>query len=111
MELDLATRQADDHTVVEVGGEVDVYTAPGLDEHLGSLVQAGQVHLVVDLSGVDFLDSTGLGVLVKALKRAREHDGSLDLVATEERILKVFRITGLDAVIPIHVSVDAALAG
>ena len=69
-------------------------------------MDAGRVRLVVDLSAVGFLDSTGLGVLVKALKRTREHDGTLDLVATDERILKVFRITGLDAVMPLHASLD-----
>jgi anti-anti-sigma factor len=51
---------------------------------------------------VEFLDSTGLGVLVGGLKRVRAHDGSLDLVCTQERILKIFRITGLTKVFGIH---------
>jgi anti-sigma B factor antagonist len=58
---------------------------------------------------VDFLDSTGLGVLVGGLKRVRAHDGSLRLVCTQERILKIFRITGLTKVFPIHASVDEAV--
>jgi anti-anti-sigma factor len=66
--------------------------------------------VVVDLSDVTFLDSTRLGVLVTSLKRLREVDGSLDLVVASPRVLKVFTLTGLDVVIPIHETVDAALA-
>ncbi len=67
-------------------------------------------HIVVDLEKVDFLDSTGLGVLVGGLKRVRSHDGSLQLVCTHEKILKIFRITGLTKVFPIHSSVADAIA-
>ena len=101
MDLSLTTRTQGERTVVEVGGEVDVYTAPKLRETLISLVDAGQYHLVVDLEKVDFLDSTGLGVLVGGLKRVRTHDGSL-LVCTRERLLKILRITGLTKVFDIH---------
>lgn len=111
MDLSVASHDEAGRTVVTVAGEVDVFTAPTLDERLVALVDEGKVRLVVDLTGVEFLDSTGLGVLVKALKRTREHDGSLDLVATQERILKVFRITGLDAVMPLHDTVADAVAG
>jgi anti-sigma B factor antagonist len=66
--------------------------------------------LVVDLERVDFLDSTGLGVLVGGLKRVRNHEGSLKLVCTQDKILKIFRITGLTKVFPIHDSIDDAVA-
>ena len=66
--------------------------------------------LVVNMAKVEFLDSTGLGVLVGGLKRVRAHDGSLDLVCTQERILKIFRITGLTKVFGIFDSVDEAVA-
>ncbi len=108
MELTLSSREVGDRTVVEVGGEVDVYTAPKLDAELTSLVGSGKSVIVVDFSGVEFLDSTGLGVLVKALKHVKEAGGSLSVVATSERIIKVFRITGLDAAIPLHDTVDSA---
>ncbi len=58
--------------------------------------------VIVDLREVSFLDSTGLGVFVTALKHVREADGTLDLVVTSARVLKVFELTGLDVVIPIH---------
>jgi anti-sigma B factor antagonist len=85
VDLSLSTRTVGDRTVVEVGGEIDVYTAPKLREQLVELVNDGSFHLVVDMEGVDFLDSTGLGVLV-------------------------FRITGLTKVFPIHTSVEEAVA-
>ena len=110
MELSLATRTVAEHTVLEVGGEVDVYTAPRLRERLVELVDSGARSVAVDLGGVDFLDSTGLGVLVGALKRVRTYDGELGLVCTESRILKVFEITGLTKVFPMHRSVDEAVA-
>ena len=111
MDLSLSTYDEGDHTVVMVGGEIDVYTAPKLREQLIDLVSSGAYHLVVDMEGVDFLDSTGLGVLVGGLKRVRAHEGSLRLVCTQERILKIFRITGLTKVFPIHASVEEALVG
>lgn len=110
MDLSLDTRSAAGWTVVAVAGEIDVYTAPNLRDRLVGLVGAGHYNLVVDLEGVDFLDSTGLGVLVGALKRVRAHQGSLRLVCTQERLLKVFRITGLAKVFAIYGSVEAAVA-
>src|SRR5204863_2785936 len=110
VDLSLSTRTEGDRTVVTVGGEIDVYTAPKLREQLIDLVSSGKYHLVVDMEGVDFLDSTGLGVLVGGLKRVRAHEGSLRLVCTQERILKIFRITGLTKVFPIHDSVEDAVA-
>jgi anti-sigma B factor antagonist len=98
------------YTILSVRGEVDVYTAPRLREKLVELVSEGRYKIVVDLEGVDFLDSTGLGVLVGGLKRFRSHDGDLTLVCTQHRILKVFEITGLTKVFSIFDSVDAAVA-
>jgi anti-sigma B factor antagonist len=110
MDLDLNVRKEGDSAVLEVGGEIDVYTAPKLREKLIELVSDGSYHLVVDLEKVEFLDSTGLGVLVGGLKRVRSHDGSLRLVCTQDKILKIFRITGLTKVFSIHPTVQAALA-
>ena len=110
MELTVDSRQEGARTVVTVHGEVDVYTAPSLRERLNELVASGHYDLVVDMEGVDFLDSTGLGVLVGGLKRARSHDGTLRLVCDQEKILKVFRITGLTKVFPIHATLADALA-
>lgn len=110
MDLTLSTRRDGDRTVIEVGGEIDVYTAPKLREALAAAVEQGNYDLVVDFEEVEFLDSTGLGVLVGGLKRVRLRDGSLRIVCTQERLLKVFRITGLTKVFAIHDSVAEAVA-
>jgi anti-sigma B factor antagonist len=108
MELGLDVRKVDGHSVVDVKGEIDVYTAPKLREKLIELVSEGSYDVVVNLEGVDFLDSTGLGVLVGALKRVKAHDGNLSLVCTQDKILKIFKITGLTKVFPIFDSVEEA---
>ena len=110
MDLSLNTRQAGDYTIVEIAGEVDVYTAPQLRQCLADLDDSGQHRLLIDLEKVDFLDSTALGVLVGGLKRARAKDGSMALVCSQERLLKIFRITGLTKVFDIHDSVESAMA-
>ncbi|HET9732122.1 MAG TPA: STAS domain-containing protein [Acidimicrobiales bacterium] len=110
MDLGLEVTERNGFAVLAVRGEVDVYTAPRLRERLVEMVSQGHHKVVVDLEGVDFLDSTGLGVLVGGLKRLRSHDGDLTLVCTQRRILKVFEITGLTKVFSIHDSVEAATA-
>ena len=110
--MDLAFEVSDETTdgvtVVTVRGEVDVATAPTLKDHLATCSERGDTYLVVDLEGVPFLDSTGLGVLIGAAKRQRDHGGDLRLVATEPRVVKVFEITGLLEMLPIHDDVATA---
>jgi len=110
MELRTEVSMFDGWTVVSVYGELDVATSPTLRERLISLVGEGSACLVLDLEGVDFLDSTGLGTIVSALKRARTHDGDLRLVCTQSRIRRLFEITGLDKAVPLHASLDDAVA-
>jgi len=110
VDLKLGHYNKDGIEVVDVEGEIDIYTAPRLRELLIDLAGKNSYQLVVNMEKVGFLDSTGLGVLVGGLKRVRAHDGSLDLVCTQERILKIFRITGLTKVFGIHQTVDQAIA-
>jgi anti-sigma B factor antagonist len=98
-------------TVVHVFGELDVATSPSMREQLIRLVGEGRSRLVLDLDGVDFLDSTGLGTIVSALKRVRTHDGDLRLVCTQARITRLFEITGLDKAVPLAPTLDVAVAG
>lgn len=99
-----------DHvTVVTVVGELDVYTAPYLRELLVELVNHGRVFLVLDMTTVDYLDSTGFGVVVSGLKRVRANDGMMALVVPEDRIRKIFRITGLTKVFPLFDTVEPAV--
>jgi anti-sigma B factor antagonist len=95
--------------VLSVQGEIDVATAPQLRERLVEAIGAGHTHVVLDLSEVGFLDSTGLGVIVGCLKRARANDGEIVLVTEQRSILKVLEITGLNSVFRIGDSVDDVL--
>ena len=95
--------------VIELGGEVDLYTAPEFKERMVQVIEDGKKHVIVDLSKATFIDSTTLGVLVGGVKRLRPSGGSLALVCTDQNITKIFEITGLDRVFPIHASREEAL--
>ena len=95
--------------VIELEGEVDVYTAPQLKQQMISLLESGAKELIVDLTKVEYLDSTALGVLIGGLKRMRERDGNMVLVCPSPRIRRVFEITGLDKIFDIfNAQEDAA---
>ena len=110
VDLKLGHYTKDGIEVIDVAGTIDISTAPRLRELLIDLVGTDNYQLIVNMDQVEFLDSTGLGVLVGGLKRVGAHDGSLDLVCTQERILKLFRITGLTKVFGIHETVNQAIA-
>jgi len=97
--------------VIALGGEVDVYTSPRLKQEMVDLLNKGTTRLIIDLSAVDYLDSTGLGVLIGGLKRAREREGDLRLICNNLRILRIFEITGLTKIFDIHSSEAEALGG
>jgi anti-sigma B factor antagonist len=96
--------------VIELGGEIDLYTAPEFKERMVELIEGGKKHIVVDLSDATFIDSTTLGVLVGGVKRLRPTGGALALVCTDQNITKIFEITGLDRVFPIHTTRAEAMA-
>ena len=97
--------------VVEVAGELDLHSAPQLRAELNrALENNASPRIVVDLAGVTFLDSTGVGVLVGALKRAREAQGALYFCGAQTRVRRVFEITGLIGALPLFVTRDEALA-
>jgi anti-sigma B factor antagonist len=98
-----------DCAVLQITGDLDAYTAPALRQRMLDLNDDGVVHIIADMRQVDFLDSTGLGVLIGGLKRFREHGGSLAPVVTKSSILKVFQITGLTSVLPPRSSVADAI--
>ncbi|RJQ52201.1 MAG: anti-sigma factor antagonist [Actinobacteria bacterium] len=108
MDLRIESNTVDGVAVLGLKGEVDVYTAPKLKSSLIDLVDEGSYDIVVDLSDVDFIDSSGLGVLVGGLKRVKSHEGSISLVCSQENILKIFRITGLNKVFPIYSTLEEA---
>ena len=98
-----------DCALIRVGGEIDVYTAPQLREAVLELIGQGVAHVIADLRAVEFLDSTGLGAIVGGQKRLRANEGSLVLAASPDRIVRLFRITGLDRAFSLYPSVPQAI--
>lgn len=93
-----------------MSGEVDLFTAPKLKEGILDLLGDDTRRLIVDLERVEFMDSTGLGVLVGALRRLKERDGTLALVCPQGPVLRVLDVTGLSKVFEIYGSVADATA-
>lgn len=110
MDLSVQVEELGTWTVARVYGDIDVATAPRVREQLVALITRGRADLVVDLDGVGFLDSTGLGVIISVLKRTRSHGGDLRLVANRENLVSLFQLTGLDRTLPLAPSVEVAVA-
>ena len=110
MEAAVRVAAHEDLTVVALAGELDVLDADCLRHRLALLVQNGHDHLVVDLTGVTFMDSTGLGVLVGARKRITDRGGRIVLVIDQDRLLKVLRVSALNQLFTVHRTLEEALA-
>lgn len=106
--LRVTVDDADGYSLVTVAGEVDVTTGTDLREPLLDLVERRRHRHVVDLRKVTFLDSTGLGILVSDHKRVRDRGGSLHVVCAPGLVSRVFRLTGVDRVVPVLDSVESA---
>ncbi len=102
MNLDIQLQEGPQRNVVLLSGEVDVYTASKLKETLNPLAEQENKELVVDLSGINYIDSTGLGIFIGALKATEKSNSTLKLIGLNERVKKLFEITGLNEVIDIQ---------
>ncbi|MDD5448036.1 MAG: STAS domain-containing protein [Actinomycetota bacterium] len=100
--MELSTEDIGEHRLIKLGGEVDIYTAPMLREAIVDAIDKGHYKVAVSLDDVDFLDSTGLGVLMGGLRRIKQHDGELEIVCSKEDILRIFKITGLNKVFKMY---------
>ena len=96
--------------VVSVTGEIDSFTSPALEQELEWVLGDGANNAVVDLVGVDFIDSTALRVLLKALPRFSQRGGSLVLVSEDRRVLRTLEITGLDRKFTVEPKLSEAIA-
>jgi anti-sigma B factor antagonist len=108
-ELTLETVEVGGAAVVRVGGEIDMSNASRLRESLSSLAQGPQKMVVVDLEGVSFMDSTGLGALVSARERLSSGDTAMVLVANNSRVLRLLEISGLGSAFELAPSVGVAV--
>ena len=109
VDIEIEHRTEGTWEVLDVAGEVDLSTAPALRSRIDAVVEEGGRRLVVDLSDVSFMDSSGLSVLVTGFKGMREAGGDMTVVCPNAAIAKVFSITGLDRVFPIHPSLVEAI--
>ena len=108
-EFGIAEQRRGSVTVITPQGEIDVATAPGLRYHLDKGIDQDSGPVVVELTSVTFIDSTGLGVLVGAQKHCDEAGREMRIVVTDPRIRKVFTITGLRDHFEMHDSLEPAL--
>jgi anti-sigma B factor antagonist len=110
--LDVQTRQVDNGvTVVAPTGRLDVAGAPALKDVISEVVKNGPPRIVIDMEGVSFVDSTGLGSVIAALKQIRGSQGELRLAAPNQQVRVVLELTTLDRVFPYYATVEDALAG
>ncbi|MEH7011258.1 anti-sigma factor antagonist [Neobacillus niacini] len=101
MDINIAKHQNDKEVFVTVAGEIDAYTAPKLREELLPLTEGKNKVITVDLKGVSYMDSTGLGVFVGLFKQLNKNEGELKLVELSDRLKRLFELTGLSKIMNI----------
>ena len=109
--FDLSEDELDDETVVlRVAGEIHATTAPEFSERLNDAIASGKTGVVLDLTGVEFIDSTGLSVLLNSLRRVTRARGAMVLACANPTVLRLFEITKLDSTFEILPNCDDAVA-
>jgi anti-sigma B factor antagonist len=109
--IDIDITAGQDYKIIKPDGDLDVYTVGSLRDAIGTMIDEGSTKLVVDLDGVPFMDSSGLGALMGAVRRLREAGGDLAIACTREQHLKLFTITGFGEGVSIAPTVEEAAAG
>jgi anti-sigma B factor antagonist len=107
--LDLSHRFEQGIPVVDVVGEIDVYTVPKFKEHLSTIIEEGHTHLLINLQKVQYMDSSGFGALLGATKRLRPEGGTLGLVGSNQVITRMLKITRLNTIFDMFDSEGEAL--
>lgn len=109
MNIFIDVKEKESILAVKVNGEIDAYTAPQLREKLFPLSEKEGVKMVVDLSEVNYMDSTGLGVFVGVFKNVRAHNGEFKIVGLSDRLQRLFEITGLADIIDINSQIEGGV--
>ena len=108
--LEINSKESENNIpLLEVNGEVDAYTSLQVEEAIGKILDEGKFKILLDLSDLNYIDSTGLGVLVKVLKRARTNKGDIRLFNLNRRVENVFKLTNLTRVFKIYKNREKAL--
>lgn len=110
MDFDVTYHLEGEIAVVELSGWIEISSAPRLRDTVIPLIDEGHVHLVLDMTSVVFLDSTGIGVVVGLLHRLRSRDGSLAIAGAKDRVLKAFQISQLTKILTLTDTVEDAIA-
>lgn len=109
MNISIDVKETESTLAVKVSGEIDAYTAPQLREKLFPMSEKEGIKMVVDLSEVNYMDSTGLGVFVGVFKNVRAHNGEFKIVGLSERLQRLFEITGLADIIDINSQIEGGV--
>lgn len=107
--LETGMRDVDGTKILDVAGEIDVYTAPQFREAVNQVISGGQKHLIIDMGDVTYMDSSGFGTLLSATRRLRPQGGTINLVKCNTAIDRILRITRLNTVFATYESVEDAL--
>ncbi|GAP64693.1 anti-sigma B factor antagonist [Ardenticatena maritima] len=108
--MELKPRYEEGKAMLHLAGRFDAYQAPAVAEWLDDTMKAGTHNIIIDLSGVNFIDSTGLATLVQAMKHARQHGGDLVLCRLQQPVRIIFELTRLDKAFRIFETEEEALA-
>ncbi|HEY5425676.1 MAG TPA: STAS domain-containing protein [Candidatus Tumulicola sp.] len=110
LSIDLKSENHGETLVFKLRGSLDIATSPTVRAALSDATEKGTKDIIVDLTHLEFLDSTGLGALIGAHRRAAEHGGSLRLIVSEGSIARLLNITGLIRVLAVFHTLEDALS-
>ena len=108
--LDTSTRDSDGLQILDISGEIDIYTTSQFKEAVNKIIATGQKHLVINMERVTYMDSSGFGTLLSAQKRIRPEGGTINLVKCNSPITRMLRITRLDTIFGAYISEEDAMA-
>ena len=107
----IESREQGSALVIAISGELDLHTASQLEESLNPILVAGNRPLVIDFAACEFIDSTGIALIVRAARQlGDESNGSFALCGVSDQVQRLFDLTGIESMIPMHTSLEAALA-
>src|SRR5690625_3742492 len=104
MNLSVRVEKGIEQSTIYLKGEIDLYTADKIKQDLLPLTKKWGHTVIINLKDVNYMDSTGLGLFIKALKSTQKHNSQLKLIQLQKRVARLFKITGLDEVIQIESS-------
>ena len=106
--MEISTNREEKGVVISVKGRMDATTSPDLEKQLTEMIDQGDTDLIIDFAGLDYISSAGLRSILATAKKLKAKNGTFSLAALQDVVKEVFEISGFDAIIPIHDSVESA---